>query len=89
METSKIDNLAQYRMIMIFLNLKKIRSLKKLGLDTKNSVFDLKTGLYIKNYPYILIPRSRIGHPGQYAGNLILVNVLKFYIKCSGSKTKV
>ena len=45
------------------------------------SIFDLGFGFYVKNYPYGLIPKSKLANPGQnirksYAQTSILVNLI-------------
>ena len=39
--------------------------LKKLGLDEGIMSWDLKNGFLAKNYPYGLIPRSKLANPSQ------------------------
>jgi len=44
------------------------------------SIFDLRFGLYVKNYPYGQSPKSKIDQPGQNMRNFILYQI-------SGSRT--
>ena len=37
----------------------------KLGLDEATMSWNLKFGFLVKNYPYSLIPRSKLANPGQ------------------------
>ena len=38
---------------------------KELGLDEGITSWDLVIGFLVKNYPYGLIPRSKLTNPGQ------------------------